>query len=104
MAILACNCGELHQGPLIRLGILSGKLYGNIELSTCFGLTNAVHLPRSPFCIRGEVVDWLKTPEGAMANKTELVYGIASGLEYLHSRDIIHGVSLGRLGREAIHN
>ncbi|KAJ7264479.1 kinase-like domain-containing protein [Mycena haematopus] len=43
----------------------------------------------SIFCHFGHVGTYLKTHP--WANKDELVYGVASGLHYLHENDIVHG-------------
>jgi len=39
----------------------------------------------------GNIVDYLQTPSGKRAEKIALVHQMALGMEYLHSRDIIHG-------------
>ena len=40
---------------------------------------------------RGAILPYLKSPEGRQANTLDMIYGVASGLYYLHSRDVIHG-------------
>jgi len=39
----------------------------------------------------GNIVDYLQTLSGKRAEKIALVHQMALGMEYLHSRDIIHG-------------
>ena len=39
----------------------------------------------------GNIVDYLQTPAGKRCEKVALVHQMALGMEYLHSRDIIHG-------------
>ncbi|KAJ6492272.1 TKL/TKL-ccin protein kinase [Mycena sanguinolenta] len=43
----------------------------------------------SIFCHFGHVGTYLKTHPSA--NRNELVYGVASGLHYLHENDVVHG-------------
>jgi len=43
----------------------------------------------SPFCEKGDVAAYLKvTPQ---ANRNKLVRGVAEGLKYLHSKNVVHG-------------
>ncbi|KAK4689262.1 hypothetical protein P7C73_g848, partial [Tremellales sp. Uapishka_1] len=45
----------------------------------------------SPYMKNGNVLEWLRTPAGTKVDKIALIHQISMGLEYLHSRDIIHG-------------
>ncbi|OCF54632.1 TKL/TKL-CCIN protein kinase [Kwoniella mangroviensis CBS 10435] len=45
----------------------------------------------SPFMRNGNVLNYLSSPAGREANKLALICEMAQGMEYLHSRDIIHG-------------
>ncbi|WVQ86131.1 hypothetical protein IAT38_008299 [Cryptococcus sp. DSM 104549] len=45
----------------------------------------------SPYMKNGSVIDYLQTPEGKYANKLALILEMAQGMEYLHSREILHG-------------
>ncbi|WVQ95463.1 hypothetical protein IAU59_002560 [Kwoniella sp. CBS 9459] len=45
----------------------------------------------SPYMRNGNILTYLRTPQGAHCNKLAFVCEMAQGMEYLHSRDIIHG-------------
>ncbi|WVF67899.1 hypothetical protein IAT40_002660 [Kwoniella sp. CBS 6097] len=45
----------------------------------------------SPYMRNGNILTYLKTPQGIHCNKLAFVCEMAQGMEYLHSRDIIHG-------------
>ncbi|WWC65266.1 uncharacterized protein I303_107883 [Kwoniella dejecticola CBS 10117] len=45
----------------------------------------------SPFMQNGNVLNYLSSAPGREANKLALICEMAQGMEYLHSRDIIHG-------------
>ncbi|WVW80744.1 hypothetical protein I302_102730 [Kwoniella bestiolae CBS 10118] len=45
----------------------------------------------SPFMRNGNVLNYLSSLSGKEANKLALICEMAQGMEYLHSRDIIHG-------------
>ncbi|EIW70092.1 hypothetical protein TREMEDRAFT_29882, partial [Tremella mesenterica DSM 1558] len=45
----------------------------------------------SPFMKNGNVLQYLRTDLGKQANKLALIHQISQGLEYLHSRYILHG-------------
>ncbi|WRT70785.1 uncharacterized protein IL334_007784 [Kwoniella shivajii] len=45
----------------------------------------------SPFMKNGNVLNYLSTNQGKQANKLAIIWEMAQGMDYLHSRDIIHG-------------
>ncbi|OCF45644.1 TKL/TKL-CCIN protein kinase [Kwoniella heveanensis CBS 569] len=45
----------------------------------------------SPYMRNGNILTYLQTPQGAHCNKLAFIFEMAQGMEYLHSRDIIHG-------------
>jgi serine/threonine protein kinase len=57
-------------------------------LGHCRGLGPTLALV-SPFCERGCILKFLK--KNLIENKSPLIKDVASGLEYLHSADVIHG-------------
>ncbi|WVF67901.1 hypothetical protein IAT40_002663 [Kwoniella sp. CBS 6097] len=45
----------------------------------------------SPWKPNGRITDYLTTEVGKTVNKIALIHQISQGMEYLHSRDVIHG-------------
>ncbi len=45
----------------------------------------------SPFMANGDVVAYLRTDAGKAHSKATWLLEIASGMQYLHSRDVLHG-------------
>jgi serine/threonine protein kinase len=41
--------------------------------------------------MNGSILNYLRSDAAIQSNKTALVHQMAQGMEYLHSRDILHG-------------
>ncbi|KXN83012.1 RGS domain-containing serine/threonine-protein kinase A [Leucoagaricus sp. SymC.cos] len=59
----------------------------------------------SPYCERGTISDYLRSIQPTPEIRVRLIAGVAAGLEYLHSKDIVHGdikpnnILIGNMGQ-----
>ncbi|OCF78736.1 TKL protein kinase [Kwoniella mangroviensis CBS 8886] len=60
-----------------------------------FGASSAVGPPPwflvSPWMKNGRITDYIRSDAGSKVDRIALIHRVAQGMEYLHSRDVVHG-------------
>ncbi|KAG9046024.1 hypothetical protein FS837_005211 [Tulasnella sp. UAMH 9824] len=72
-----------------QVGVWSGLRHGNILQFFAVSSSSEVPFLVSPFMSHGNVMDYIRANPDA--KRTSLVHDIAAGMQYLHSRNFVHG-------------
>ncbi|WWC98460.1 hypothetical protein V866_005351 [Kwoniella sp. B9012] len=60
-----------------------------------FGASSSVGPPPwflvSPWMKNGRITDYIRSDAGSKVDRIALIHGVAQGMDYLHSRDVLHG-------------